>query len=460
MRISVGRLSPSRWSVRTRVTAAATLIVLILLVAVVVLFYQAVRGTVYGDLHDRGSFVVTDLTTIVSTTDPHGTLPVQDPDFTLLQVVNAEGGLVASSESLHGRGPLDVPPPRVPGRPDYRTVDIPGKGAVYLVTDSVRTPDGLRIVHAGAPISALTQYKGLVIGLLAGSVLLATGAVGWIVSLSVRRALRPVRVMSAELAEITGRGTGRRVTVPGPNDEVSELGESVNVTLSRLEAVMARQRGFVADVSHELRSPLTGLRAQLEVALERPDDEDWPAVARAALADADRLQGIVSDLLILAKLGAGVHVARERVDLGELVRAEVARRPRRVPVEVEVDERVVVRATAHHVVRLLTNLLDNAERHAASRVWVTATPEGDEAVLQVLDDGAGIAPEDRERIFWRFQRLAEGRERDSGGTGLGLTISRDIARAHGGTLVAADSDKGARFVLRLPLDKPSRFPGP
>ncbi|TDD31978.1 HAMP domain-containing histidine kinase [Actinomadura sp. KC06] len=458
MRISAGRLSPSCWSVRTRVTAAATFIVLLLLVAGVVLFYQAVRGTVYGDLRERGNFVVTDLTTLVGNTDPHGTLPVQDPDFTLLQVVNREGGLVASSESLHGRGPLDAPAPRVPGRPDHRTIEVPGKGAVYMVTDSVWTPHGWRIVHAGAPISDFTQYKGLFIGLLAASVLLATTAVGWIVSLSVRRALRPVRLMSAELAEITGRGMGRRVTVPGPNDEVSELGESVNVTLSRLEAVMARQRGFVADVSHELRSPLTGLRAQLEVALERPEDEDWPAVARAALADADRLQSIVSDLLILAKLGAGVHVARERVDLGELVRAETGRRPRRVPVEVDAAEGIMVRATAHHIVRLLTNLLDNAERHAASRVWVSVSADGDDAVLQVLDDGAGIAPEDRERIFWRFQRLAEGRERDRGGTGLGLTISRDIARAHGGTLVAADSDKGARLVLRIPLDRPSTFP--
>ncbi|TDB88886.1 HAMP domain-containing histidine kinase [Actinomadura sp. KC216] len=438
---------------RTRVTAAATLIVLLLLSAGVVLFYQAVRGTVYRDLRERGTFVSTDLTTLVRTTDPHGTLPVDDPDFTLLQVVNTEGGLVASSDSLRGRGPLDVPPPRVPGRAEHRTLDLRGKGAVYLVTDSVRTPHGWRIVHTGAPIGGLTQYKGLFIGMLAASVLLATMAVGWIVSLAVKRALRPVRVMSAELAEITGRGAGRRVTVPGPVDEVSELGESVNVTLSRLEAVLARQRGFVADVSHELRSPLTGLRAQLEVALERPDDEDWPAVARAALADADRLQSIVTDLLILAKLGAGVHVARERIDLGELVRAEAARRPRRVPVEVDAGEGIMVRATAHHLVRLLTNLLDNAERHAASGVWVTVTTDEDDAVLQVLDDGAGIAPEDRERIFWRFQRLAEGRERDRGGTGLGLTISRDIARAHGGTLVAADSDKGARLVLRIPLDK-------
>ncbi|TDD85008.1 HAMP domain-containing protein [Actinomadura darangshiensis] len=445
-------LSPSCWSVRTRVTAAATLIVALMLVAGVVIFYQVVSRTVYQGLHDRGGFVAADLATLVRETDPRGTLHVQDPDFTLLQVLDADGDVLAASESLHGRGPLRVPAPGRPGPTGYHTESMRGFGKVYFVTKRVQTPQGVRKVCVGAPITTFTRYRGLFIGLLVGSVLIAASAVAWIVSLSVRRALRPVRVMSAELADITGGGTDRLVTVPDPVDEVSELAESVNVTLNRLEDVLRRQRAFVADVSHELRSPLTGLRAQLEVALEHPEDEDWPAVARAALADADRLQGIVGDLLILAKLGAGVHVPRERVDLGELVRTEAGRRPRRIPMEIAADAGVIAHVTPHHLVRLLTNLLDNAERHAKSRVWVRVAAAGPDAVLEVRDDGAGIAPEDRERIFWRFQRLAEGRDRDHSGTGLGLTISRDIARAHGGTLVAADSDQGARFVLRIPRD--------
>ena len=451
MRIFGDLLSPSCWSVRTRVTAAATLLVGLLLVVGVLLFYQVVRETVMNGLHDRGGLVMTDLVTIVQETDPRGILHVQDPDFTLLQVVDGQGGVLASSESLSGRGPLAVPEPKVPGRPEYRTVWVRGKADVYLVSERVNTREGVRILYAGAAINEFTRYKGAFISLLVAMALIATAGVGWIVSLSVRRALRPVRVMSAQLAEITGGESDRRVTVPGPNDEVSDLAESVNVTLDRLAEVLGRQRAFVADVTHELRSPLTGLRAQLEVALEHPEDEDWPAVARAALGDADRLQGIVSDLLILAKLGAGVHVDRERVDLGELARAEASRRARRVPVEVDAAAGVTVRATPHHLARGLTNLLDNAERHAASRVWVTVAEDGPDAVLEVRDDGSGIAPEDRERIFWRFQRLPEGRARDAAGTGLGLTISRDIARAHGGTLVAAETDAGARFVLRLPL---------
>ncbi len=183
--------------------------------------------------------------------------------------------MLAASESLSGRGPLKVPEPRVTGRPEYRTVHVRGKADVYLVSEKLQTREGVRIVHAGAPINEYTRYKGSFIGLLVATALIATAAVGWIVSLSVRRALRPVRVMSGELAEITGGESDRRVTVPGPNDEVSDLAESVNVTLDRLADVLARQRAFVADVSHELRSPLTGLRAQLEVALEHPEDEDW-----------------------------------------------------------------------------------------------------------------------------------------------------------------------------------------
>lgn len=335
MRRLGGLLSPSCWSVRTRVTVAATLIVALLLTAGAVFCYAAVRRTVYGGLRDRGTFAAADLATIVRETDPRGTLHVQDPDFTLLQVISGDREVLAASESLYGHGPLRAPIPRVPNRPEYHVVQVNGKRRVYLVSEKLNTRAGVRIVYAGAPVTQYTRYRGLLIGLLVMSALLAVGAVAVVVSLSVRWALRPVRVMSTELAEITG-GADRRVTVPSPNDEVSELAESVNVTLNRLEDVLGRQRAFVADVSHELRSPLTGLRAQLEV----------------------------------------------------------------------------------------------------------------------LDDGAGIAPEDRERILWRFQRLPEARARDAGGTGLGLTISRDIARAHGGTLVAADSDRGARFVLRIPLAEP------
>lgn len=452
MRVLGKRLSPSCWSVRARITAAATLMVGLVLATGVLVFYSLVQRTVYGGLHQRGALVVDDLATLVRDTDPHGLLRVEDPDFSLLQVLDQRGQVIAYSDALRGRRALKAPPPASLDRAEDHIVPAPHINAdVYLVEERIRTSFGFRTLYVAAPLTELTRSKGSFIGLLAGAAVTGTALVAWIVAGAVRRALRPVRKMSGELADITGGEPGR-VTVPETADEVSELAQSVNLTLHRLEGTMERQRGFVGDVSHELRSPLTGLRTQLELALQHPEDEDWPTVARAALADADRLQGIVTDLLILARLGAGVAVERERVDFGALVRTEAARRDRRVPVEIDAAEGIAVRAAPEQLARLLTNLLDNAERHTRSRIWVTAARDGPDAVLEVRDDGSGIPPEDRERIFWRFQRLAEGRRRDKGGTGLGLTISRDIARAHGGTLVAADGDGGARFVLRIPAE--------
>ncbi|MFD0902784.1 sensor histidine kinase [Actinomadura sediminis] len=449
-----GGWTPSHWSVRARVTAVATVVVALLLTAGVTIFYFSLRRTVNEHLRDRGLIVASDLATLVRTSDPRGALPVRDPDFALLQVVTPRGELLASSDALRGRGPLGLPAPSEPGDHRSYVADVRGVPTdVFVTAVRVETPDGPRIIYAGAPMSVYTTNKEFFVGALAVGVVLGTALTSWIVALAVRRALRPVRVMSTELAQITGGDHGR-VTVPEQDDEVSELAQSVNLTLYRLEQVLTRQRAFVADVSHELRSPITGLCAQLEVALQAPEDEDWPAVARAALADADRLQGIVSDLLILARLGSGVEAERQRLDLGAFVREEAGRRPRRVPVHIDAAEGVMVRGVPHQLARVLTNLLDNAERHARSWVRVTVEADGPDAVLEVLDDGEGIAHEDRERVFRRFTRLDEARRRDRGGTGLGLPISRDVAVAHGGTLVVADSDAGGRLVMRIPRDPP------
>lgn len=282
---------------------------------------------------------------------------------------------------------------------------------------------------------------------------------------SARRVLLPVRRLGAAARAL---GQGRldvRLPVNG-QDELAQLTATFNEmaaelekSVSELRALEAMSRRFVADVSHELRSPLTALRTQLEVALVHPEDEDWPAVARAALDDADRLQKVVADVLTIAKLEAGICAEREPVDLGALARAEATDRPRRVPVHVQVRDvarPLIINGSRTQLVRVLTNLLDNAERHAESEIRLNVYRDGDEAVLEVADDGEGIPPEDRERVFQRFQRLPEGRRRDTQGSGLGLAISRDIAVAHGGSLVADESEQGgALLILRLPLRDPA-----
>ncbi|MEV0626908.1 sensor histidine kinase [Nonomuraea wenchangensis] len=276
------------------------------------------------------------------------------------------------------------------------------------------------------------------------------------VSHIVAKTLAPVSAITRRLADITASGGGAmRLPVTQHDDEIRDLAVTGNHMLDRLETAMRqqdlameRQRRFATDASHDLRSPITAMRTQVEDALLHPEDADWPETGREVLTSLDRLQAIVGDLLTLSKLDAGAPSSRESVDLGELVAAETAR-PRAKRVITSLRPGVVVSGDPLQLVRLLTNLLDNAERHAERQILVTVRRQDGEAVLEVLDDGAGIAPEHREMVFQRFTRLDASRSRDAGGTGLGLPIAREIAHAHGGSLTIEDSVAGARFVLRL-----------
>ncbi|MFI9437378.1 sensor histidine kinase [Streptosporangium sp. NPDC052375] len=306
------------------------------------------------------------------------------------------------------------------------------------------------LIYAAAPVPYFTGWiLPSVLALLLLFVLLC-GIVGtW---RTVGRALRPVEAIRAETAEITATGLGRRVPVPDTGDEVAALAKTMNSTLDRLQHAVENQRRFVSDASHDLRSPITGLRTRLEVALGAPGEEPWEKTARAALSDVERLQEVVGDLLELARLDAGALSDRvEPLDLGRFVEEEVTGRRGHVPIRIERADGVVVRADRLKMARLLTNLLANAERHADREIVVRVCAEEGEAVLEVIDDGDGIAPADRERVFDRFTRLDASRNRDAGGSGLGLAISKGIASAYGGRLYVADSPRGARFVLRLAL---------
>ena len=168
------------------------------------------------------------------------------------------------------------------------------------------------------------------------------------------------------------------------------------------------------------------------------------------LASVDRLQSIVTDLLLLARLDADCGQANNTVDLAALITAELDRRPRDIRVIRDLRSGITVLGDPLRLTRLFTNLVDNAERHAASRITVTLRAEADMAVVEVVDDGSGIAVGQREIVFRRFTRLDAARSRDTGGSGLGLPIARQIAEAHGGTLTIEDSPRGARFVLHIP----------
>ena len=264
----------------------------------------------------------------------------------------------------------------------------------------------------------------------------------WLVT---RRALRPVESIRSEMAGITAStDLSRRVPEPHARDEVAAWPVRRTRRWPPWSASVERQRRFVADVSHELRSPIASLRTQLEVGAAHPDLLD----VDGAVADTVRLQQLATDLLLLARLDAGERPGEGRVSLGALVREELAQQqwgPH--PVRLGEMAEGEVAGSRAQLARVVVNLLQNAQRHAASQVTVAVRQDGDRVELEVADDGSGVPEAERERIFERFVRLDDARSRDEGGAGLGLAIARDVAVRHGGTLSVAD---GARFVLRLP----------
>jgi signal transduction histidine kinase len=244
------------------------------------------------------------------------------------------------------------------------------------------------------------------------------------------------------LADLFGRHVG---------SEVARLARTMNGMLDRLERASARQRAFVSDASHELRSPVSTIRAELEVASADAEHADWPAVAQRTLGETDRLGRLVDDLLALARLDeAQGSPKRVPVDIDDLV-LEESTRTHRVPVRTVGVSAGRVAGDARQLTQVVRNLVDNAQRHAATQVAISLRREDDELVLVVDDDGPGIPEAEREHVFDRFTRLDEARGRADGGAGLGLAVVRRVVEHHGGTVSVVESDLGgARFIVRLP----------
>ncbi|RKS79017.1 signal transduction histidine kinase [Actinomadura pelletieri DSM 43383] len=440
-------------SVRGRATvitvAVSALVLALVFVLLMLLARDWTRNNVWQESEQTVERVVSDITRGrgVESLDT-------GPDETdLVQVVGSDGRVVAASEAMRGRPALaadEVISGKVlvdeTGCPDFLD------GCVRLFgTRLAWSPWGANVmVVAASPLPTLVNVWLLPLGLM----LTMTGLlalIAWWTWHTIGRAFVPIDAIRAEMADFGARGLGHRVPVPQTGGELQGLAETVNATLERLEEATERERRFVSDASHDLRNPLAGLQTRLEVALDEPDDFEWRPTIESALRDTRRLNEIIVDLLELSRLDARAPVPVERSDLGELVRREVGRRPSRVPISTDLEDGVTVRANTGRLIRVLGNLLSNAERHAEGRIEVTVARDGDDAVLEVLDDGVGVPEEARERVFERFSRLRESRDRDPQGTGLGLPIAREIAEIYGGTLRIADSPTGARFVLRLPI---------
>jgi signal transduction histidine kinase len=358
------------------------------------------------------------------------------------------GGGPGGTPLLQARGPGGRPVnlPGADGRPPLR----PGENPQVRAQRQVETAQGTITLVSENSLDAVDSTVDSITGALVIGVpvliALLAGLTWWLTG----RALKPVEAIRAEAAAITGSTIHRRVPEPNTDDEIGRLARTMNSMLDRLEATSLRQRRFVSDASHELRSPVAVIRAQVEVALRRGDEADWPMVAQRVLVEDARLEQAVSELLELARTEERADATPILVDLDEVVLEETARE-RRVPIDTSRVLAGRVHGTSAQFARVVANLLDNACRHAEAQVSIALVRQEHDVVLIVDDDGPGISVADRERVFERFTRLDEGRSRDAGGVGLGLAMVRAIVERHGGSVAVDDAPLGgARFVVRLP----------
>ncbi|MBX6382004.1 MAG: HAMP domain-containing histidine kinase [Microbispora sp.] len=443
------RCSPS---LRARLALLATGTAAILLVPLAIVVHVLIRDMVADRIWDRSLDTATQVAAQIRSGHLRNPIPTGGNDIDLIEVTAPDGRIVAESKAA-GKVPRISPLRPALDRDVAQTTSCSPSGHDCLYVTVLRVTTGARsnLVYAGrAAPTILDTSVTLPVLLLAALLLTAlAGMTAWKVT---GRALQPVEAIRSELAEISERNPGGRVPEPPGDHEFSRLAQAANDALSRLDTSIRRQRQFAADASHELLTPIAGIRAQLESARLHP--EDTAEAVRAALRDTERLEAIVADLLLLARIPTVPETAREEVDLSHLVDTEVKRRTARLSTHLHNTPGVKVWGMRRHLARVVTNLLDNAERHALTLVCVRVERTEDQAVLSVRNDGRPIPEADRERIFERFYRTDAARSRDRGGTGLGLAIAREVVEAHGGRIRVedvTDGEPGVRFVITLPL---------
>jgi signal transduction histidine kinase len=352
---------------------------------------------------------------------------------------------------------LPFPPPGVPAPlmmavPMQSDSDVPGFGAGWSgAARPVLSPhDGPFVIAVGRPLLEAKRSVDVLRRVLAAGVpglVLITTVAAWFL---IGRTLRPVHAMSRSASRIADATTGERLEIPPTRDEVATLAHTLNGMLDRIADGTRRQREFVSDASHELRSPIAALRTLLEVEGAHPGRTEAKSLHAALLAETSRLETLTADLLALARLDEATPPRRDELDFDDLVLEEAAR-PRRVAVDTSGVAAAKVLGDRHSLLHLVRNLLDNAARHASTRVAVSIHRDSDNVVLHVDDDGPGIPEADRIRVFDRFTRSDSGRSRDAGGAGLGLAVVERVVQQHGGTARVTDAPGGgARLEIRLP----------
>jgi signal transduction histidine kinase len=376
------------------------------------------------------------------------------PDVPRVQVIDQHGGVVTGDPSSTGKPAMY----RLPAGLKQQQVTLDGlsllpggSAAVYAVR--VNSPAGPETVVAAMSLGGVSAKVGEAADATAGigaGALVVVGIIAW---LTAGRVLRPVERMRTRAAAITTSGDLSGRLPQAGSDELSRLAETLNGMLGSLERSVERQRRFVADAAHELRTPLGGLTATLEIAQQHPDMASGTLIGELLSAHR-RLSRTLNDLLVLAALDGRAPEKMIPVDLAGVV-TDCSRRSvaQGMCLRTGFLQRSVVLGNESQLSRMVSNLVDNALRYARSEVELSVTVEDRSALISVTDDGPGIPEADKERIWDRFVRLDDDRSQASGGSGLGLAIVRELAVAHGGTTEVRDRTPGpgTQFLIRLPL---------
>lgn len=447
----------SPWTIRLGLRARLMIIgvagLAVALTAGNIILYLVLSLAVNRTLDNEARASASDVVALVNKGTPPDPLPISGAQ--VVQIIDSDHRVVDGSVNADRLTPLL--------HPDELQTALSGS-AVVISGSRAGLAGPLRAVAepAGPGGSQVTVVVAQQVGdveagtgilrtalLISAPLLLAVLAlIAWYV---IGRTLRPVELLRQGAERISGSGRAERLPVPRSDDEIAALAVTLNRMLDRLTAARARQGSFVADAAHELRSPLASIRVQLEVA-QRIGDSG--SLTDDLMIDIERLSALVEDLLLLARADADTRGPANPIDFdAQELLAEMAagRSGGRVPVDTEAGPPVTVNADRNEIRRAVANLVDNAVRHADAGVLVRVSATAETATIQVIDDGPGIDPVDRQRVFQRFTRLDDARDRDGGGSGLGLAIVAEVVRRANGTVELAESRGGKGLEARISL---------
>ena len=374
----------------------------------------------------------------------------------LVQILNAKGTVIGASEPRLLEAPLSS---LRPAAEQIATENVSAPGLLgdaderYLVVLGVEAEGSKYWVLAGRTIQPQSDTVRIVTGFLLIAMPLLLALVGLSVHFLVGRSLRQVDTIRTQVSHIDAGRLSERVDVPRTGDELQALAATMNSMLDRIETADQRQRQFVSNASHELRSPLTTIRTGLDISIADASGKTWRGMQPILAEETQRLQDLVEDLLTLSKADdKGLAVRREDVDLDDVLTTELRR------VNATSKHRIVADLVPARIAgdparlsQAFRNVLDNADRHAAGTIAVKLSVTAQTVVVTIDDDGTPVPVADRERIFGRFVRLDESRSRHRGGSGLGLAIVRGIVEAHDGRVIATETTQGwCRFEVSFP----------